>query len=632
LGDVEALADGSLAAGSGELERRLQLDSDTKSRQHLWGIVACAALIAISATIQYASWREKCATFDEPTHLLAAFAQTAEGDFRIDPENPPLWKYYLGLGMRPIQIDQANPLWNESLGSRAAEGTLVRETMYGGKNDPDRLIAAARSRMIFVGCVLAAVTAWWARRIAGDVAAVIAVAALCLDPNFLAHAPLVKNDVATALCLMLLMAAVSLLGERATPLRCAAIMGLCAAAINVKFSGVVAIPLAATALMVRAMMPRPWDWLGRRIASRTARAGCVLILLIGMLVVSWAVVWACYQFRFSPTRDDRHFGLADILVTQAKGDWIAEHGGAPPPANAIDSVVAQWRPTLGTRMILAALNHRIFPEAFLVGALHLSALSKTRVMFLMGSYSYRGWWWYFPGAWAMKTPLAIIVALALAAGFVVFRRTEFSKLDRWGIFVTVFAAAVYFAVAAASGVDVGVRHLLPAYPNAYVLLGVAAALAIRSFPKTTAALLAALFLGIAVETVITFPNFIPFVNVAFGGWPHGIDLLSDSNIDWGQDLPALEKWQSENPGYRLSLCYFGSADPRYYRIYYVNLPGSMAPDDGESMENRPGVVAVSAGMMNDPLVPQDQRELFQRLRRTTPIAVLGHTIYLYAMP
>jgi len=38
----------------------------------------------------------------------------------------------------------------------------------------------------------------------------------CVDPNFLAHAPLVKADVATALLLLSLMMSIWLLGERAT--------------------------------------------------------------------------------------------------------------------------------------------------------------------------------------------------------------------------------------------------------------------------------------------------------------------------------------------------------------------------------------------------------------------------------
>jgi 4-amino-4-deoxy-L-arabinose transferase-like glycosyltransferase len=633
LGDCPAIEDGRMATGNRGLITRLAHDCETKSRVRCWGIWACAALIVISAAIQYLAWRDKGATFDEPTHLLAAYVQTAEGDFRIDPENPPLWKYYVGLGMGKIQIDRANPLWDESLGSRAAEGTLVRETIYGQGNNTDQLVDAARFRMTLVGCALAVVTGWWARRLAGDVAAVVAVAALCFDPNFLAHAPLVKNDVAMALCLMLLMAGVWLMGEKAKAARCAAVIMLGAAAINVKFSGVIAFPLAGAALAVRALTNRPWEWLGRPVASRVGRCVCVLGLLIAMAVVSWAAIWACYQFRFSPTRDQQHFGLADILVTQAKGDWIAEHGGvAPPVANEMDAVVAQWQPTLATRTIIAALKHRLFPEAFLVGALHLSALSKTRVMFLAGSYSYRGWWWYFPLAWAVKTPITVIAALGLALGYYLWRRAEFRGLDRRGIFVTIFSAALYFAVAAVSGVDVGIRHLLPVYPYLCVLLGVAAAVAIRSFPKSTGAVLAAFLLGIAAEAAIAFPNFIPFIDEAFGGWRRGADLLSDSNVDWGEDLPALAAWQRENAGYSLQLCYFGSADPRYYGIHYVNLPGSMAPDDEENAGERPGAIAVSAGMLDDPLLPPQVRELLNRLRQTTPIAVLGHTIYVHAAP
>ena len=44
-------------------------------------------------------------------------------------------------------------------------------------------------------------SAWWAWRLNGPVAAAISVAVFSFDPNFLGHAPLVKNDVPIALAI-----------------------------------------------------------------------------------------------------------------------------------------------------------------------------------------------------------------------------------------------------------------------------------------------------------------------------------------------------------------------------------------------------------------------------------------------
>ena len=81
----------------------------------------------------------------------------------------------------------------------------------------DGLIFAARVKMTLLGVLLGAVIAWWAWRW-GDPAAVVACAAFCFDPNFLAYSPLVKNDM-PIIVLLLFMAAVWLIGQRdAAPL------------------------------------------------------------------------------------------------------------------------------------------------------------------------------------------------------------------------------------------------------------------------------------------------------------------------------------------------------------------------------------------------------------------------------
>lgn len=604
------------------------------SRNLALTLATCAALILISATIQWQAWLGKCATFDEPTHLMAAYLQTTESDFRIDPENPPLWKYYLAAGMAKVQIDRASPLWDALLRSRAAEGTFVRNTLYSTPaNDPDALLRAAHARMIVVGGALAAVSGWWARRLAGNLAAIVAVAALCFDPNFLAHAPQVKNDVPIALCLILLMAAVSSLGEKATPLRFFVVALLSAAAINIKFTGILALPIAAAALLLRALLPKPWQCFGRAVQSRLGRISIAAAMVACLLPIMWASIWACYQFRFSPTPSpSEHFGLTDILRTRARGDWIAAHGGqTSPPSNVVDDFVAHWHPKPITRLTLAAIDHRLLPEAFLVGFLHLTGQSETRVMFLGGSISYTGWWYYFPLAMLFKTPLATLAALALAGIYCIARRLTSQFADPWAISATLLAPAIYFAAAVLSDVNVGIRHLLPVYPFLYILLGISAARSIRHFPKSTKLILAVLAAGLALESAAAFPNFVPFLNIASGGWRQGVTLLGDSNIDLGQDLPALADWQRQNPGLQLYLCYFGTADPRYYRIHYINMPGSMAPPDQNQIAGVPSVIAISAGTLRDPLIPASQQQLFRDLQSRPPLVVLGHTLYLYAV-
>ena len=174
-------------------------------------LVIIAGLLAAFGVAGWTAWRDKSATFDEPLHFMGAWVQTHYDDFRCDPEDPPLWRYYVAAGTSKseLQVTTSGLVWDSMLRNRAVEGLFFKDVLYHTPgNDVDAVIAAARMRMIFIGIVLGAAIGWWAWRLAGPRAAIVACAAFCFDPNFLAHSPLVKNDVPAALALFVFTAAV----------------------------------------------------------------------------------------------------------------------------------------------------------------------------------------------------------------------------------------------------------------------------------------------------------------------------------------------------------------------------------------------------------------------------------------
>ena len=136
---------------------------------------------------------------------------------------------------------------------------------------------------------------------------------------------------------------------------------------------------------------------------------------------------------------------------------------------------------------------------------------------------------------------------------------------------------------------------------------------------------------LAIESGVAFPNYLSFFNAAAGGSRNGINLLSDSNLDWGQDLPALAAWRRQHPEGELYLSYFGTADPAHYGITYRNLPGGYLLGPPAEWPPGPGYVAVSAtnlqGVNSTPA--NDFGPLLQPLRKIDPVAVLGGSIYVY---
>ena len=145
--------------------------------------------------------------------------------------------------------------------------------------------------------------------------------------------------------------------------------------------------------------------------------------------------------------------------------------------------------------------------------------------------------------------------------------------------------------------------------------------------------LLALGTGLALESTLAHPNYIAFFNAASGGARGGLRLLGDSNLDWGQDLLALSRWQAEHPHVRLYLCYFGSVDPAVYGIRYINLPGGTYLNNETHEPDQRGVIAISAYKLQGMGLTDEQRQFYRTLLDgQQPIEIVGSSIYLFEYP
>jgi hypothetical protein len=260
-----------------------------------------------------------------------------------------------------------------------------------------------------------------------------------------------------------------------------------------------------------------------------------------------------------------------------------------------------------------------------MGFLYTYGTSISRRAFLCGQFSREGWWYYFPLTMLFKTPLATLIGLSPALALCL--RWRQIRLG-WPLCAAAVAPVVYLAAAMRTPLNLGLRHMLPVYPFLFILLGVMADMGWKRHRKITAFAVCILALGLAAETYCAYPDFIPFFNVAAGGSSGGLELLSDSNLDWGQDLPALAAWQRRHPDRQVYLSYFGSADPRYYGIQYIEMTGDiLAHPDQTAPSNLPKVYAVSATNLQGTYLTQTSN--LQQFHDRTPVAILGGSIYIF---
>ena len=525
------------------------------ARSRLARQVLIGTLLAVYALAAASSIRQKSITFDELAHLTGGFSSWTTRDYRLFPQNGQFAQRWAALplvvfGFRFPTLD--GPAWwssdVEAVGHRF---------LYAIGNDHEALVWRARLMMIPLGMLLGWLCYAWSARLFGVSAGLVALVVFVFSPAMLAHGPLATSDLSAALLFTGALASLWRVLHRADPLRTAGsavVMGLL---FVTKMSALLMVPVAAILVAIRIWEARPFVWSGRprRVLSgrrRLLRASMAILLVhvVGVIVV----IWASYGFRYAtfriavPGRD--HMFIGETI------DTLAEHDYVRIP-------------------IRLARDLRLLPEPYLFGLAHVLNRSGRFIGFLNGQYSRNGWWFFFPYCWLVKTPLAVFGLLGLAAAW---RYTGRRRLSRTAYRLTplfVFLA-VYAAATVSSSLNLGERHLLPAYPAAFILAGGAGCWLGRKH-LVAASVAALLLLSLPIEALRIWPHYLAYFNRLAGGPSSGYRHLVDSSLDWGQDLPALKQWldreRLQQGGGNVYLSYFGTARPEYYGIQATSLAG-----------------------------------------------------------
>jgi 4-amino-4-deoxy-L-arabinose transferase-like glycosyltransferase len=257
--------------------------------------------------------------------------------------------------------------------------------------------------------------------------------------------------------------------------------------------------------------------------------------------------------------------------------------------------------------------------------------------FLLGQHSRSGWWYYFPVALALKTPLPLLI-LSVAGTVLLLRRGRNRRVAAH----LLLPPAIWFGASLFSEVNIGFRYLLPVVPFLCVLGGCVLAWPARPVPARSRqaiayALLAFLVGWQVVGTLRLYPHYLAYFNELAGGPAGGWRALVDSNLDWGQDLPGLAAYldarEVETPLY---LSWFGITPPETYGIHYTALP-NLFPSRDEAAHRvlhpgrpLPGTYAISATHLQGVYLGDPDKYAWFRAR--APEAVIGHSIFVYDVP
>ena len=545
-----------------------------------------AALLAYLCAVQlFAAWRESNIG-DEPLELAAGYSYLKTGDFRMNPEHPPLAKILAALPL--LALHPSLPL-DSVYWTRADEAGFGYRFFEQNSRLIDTLLLSARLMSIFLTACLGFAIVLWTRNAFGPGAAILALALYAFDPTVTAHGHYVKNDLPVTLFCFL--AAIAWCAFLTRPgLRRLALAGVALGlAVATKFSALFLLPVLAILYAIR------W-WQGQKGLSLRHGIGALLAavaLAAGVVFLLYAALAWSHGVRL---------GGIDARVCHDLLDRDQ--------SRAMARLVSRGMPRVHP-----------FIEGLLVYVDHDTVGHQS---YLLGMRGTEGWWYYFPVAFAVKTPAATLVLLALA-GLLLLRRIWRARIRSVALasfpwFAAFVPAAIFCACSMRSHLNIGIRHLLPIWPFVFIL---AAAAVTRVRFRYRTAVLALLVAGLAAESLFICPHYLAFFNVLAGGPANGPAILADSNIDWGQDAKNLAAWLNAHRVSQVCLDYWGTADIGRLGVRGPSLPATWETDRRATLDC---VGAISTNILYDAFSNPQQHAWLRALR---PVARIGYSIYIY---
>jgi 4-amino-4-deoxy-L-arabinose transferase-like glycosyltransferase len=532
--------------------------------------VAAAGLLLLMAILAGgAAWRESV-TVDEVAHVGAGVSYLQKLDFRMNEEHPPLAKVLaaIPLVIRRVHADYSHPSWTFSggffhqyLGEWAFGHAVITQW-----NDPYTTLRWARLPMLLLTLTLGWVIYAFGSRMGSAWGGLLCLAAYVTTPAFLTFGPLVLTDIAITLFSLLAMWALADMWRE--PTREAVVK------FGLAFAGALLSKFSSGLLFF-----------------------CFLAFILSL--------------RLRPTADlpsdriDRRRWRRRRFWSLAKGTLLA--------GVIVDAVyfVLTWnQPTDSFRVIphfsaSPVLRRLLMPLWMYLRGLSGFAFMSSRPTFILGHSYPHGVWFYFPVLFFLKSQTSFVLLLALAALTVIVAKRRLK-----GAFATVpdemrlhwramwMFLLVFTAACMLSQLTISIRHF--SVPLALLILMLA------PLPRAIAALrdgwsgarllvwaTAALAVAAATVAVWIYPNYFPYLS-AFGMGKPGYALMNDSNLDWNQSLPEVERFVEQRGLKSVLVDEYGFSKPEIYvpKAQFWNCQEPTASDAGQW-------AVVSAGMIED---------------------------------
>ena len=576
---------------------------DHKTKLFAGLIISVAIFLAITS-----SWNDSLVV-DEIPHIGAGYSYLVKQDMRLNPEHPPLAKDLAAIPLLFLKLKQGvfdTKSWQSDLNGQWEFG---RKLIFNSGNDANQITHLVKLPMLLFFVLSAILIFRWAKKLYGNKAGLIALILFSFSPTVLAHSRFVTTDLPALFGILYATYFFFryLKNQTAKNFWLASIfLGI---ALLTKFSTFMLIPFFFGLTLIYTLVFKK-DYL--KLPARS------MLLAVTAFIIVVMPAYAFHTWSYPPER--QHSDTSKILETF--GNRLL----ADPIVWASDKPVLRVAAQYGLGLLMVTQRS--------VGG---------NTTYFLGEVSRFGWRHYFPIVYLIKEPLAwwalVVTALATAAVSIKSFQPRVYKIrsylqENFIELAMILWLVFYWALSINSTLNIGVRHLLPTYPFAILLVsGQIAKINYKKF-KIYGFLLTVLLGWYVFENLSVSPYYLTYFNQAVGGPSGGYRYVVDSNLDWGQDLKRFSNWVKENDIPKIEFDYFGWADPSYYlgeRYAWTSSTKYKDAEDFKLSNQSDGWLAVSVSFLqgSQGLPDQYKSNNYLWLQNHTPVTTIGNSIFVY---
>lgn len=566
------------------------------------------------AVLAFGSSAGDSLTVDESPHIAAGYSYVVEGDYRLNPEHPPLLKLLSGISIwvgdkltnQNIYFPNDIPAWTDRVNAQWDMGYAF---LFKSGNDANTVIWWARLPTIIVlllGLPYIIYSVFYHTK--NKSIALISGILYAFSPNVIAHGRLVTTDLIASLSFLIVIDIwIRYLQNQSGKNIFYLILAIAFAFLS-KFSTILLLPLIFLTGFGYIVIKY---WQDKKVLKRSR------VLIRDFIIIALGVFVVINLVYFITMRN---------MSVETQLQLVQE---SFPQDNQISDITKQ---TLSSVIQFPGLQY--FGQYLLGQAMVVQRVGGGNTTFLLGKFTNQSFIEYFPLTYLLKENLVIILSLfsIFLASILIIpvklkskgKKWRSSILNNWYIINIAIMILIYWFISIRGNLNLGIRHILPAVMLTYIIIafGIVKILIPLRFSKV---LLSVFLIWYIAATTLVYPSYISNLNI-LAGQNQGYQIFTDSNLDWGQDLKRLNNWTKEKNIDTLYIDYFGTADVQYYLPNTKIIP--VKSTDGPKI----GYTAISATMFQDSFYKRQNDQNYQEywwFAWRSPDYIIGNSILIY---